>query len=107
YAAVHPSLCGHWFGKRADDFAIRPERLGDERVTGGAQFRLLHVLAFARTGAGDGMHHRLPGSISVDGAEHRARICTQRLVDNETADEALAGAQSLRRDLMTQRTRHA
>ena len=99
--AVQPFLIIHLLGERADDFAVWSERLRDQRVARRAQLTLADVRPFGLDEAGDRAHDRLTTGVDRVTTEDQARAIGGCWLDQELAIEALARAETLARDLVT------
>src|SRR4030095_16277152 len=91
----------HLLGQRGDDFAVGPVRLGDQSVTGGAQLGLFDVRGFGLHAPGYRFHERLPALVDLRRSENQARTVAARWEQGEVCIEALARAELVRSNLMT------
>ena len=104
--AVQPLLIRDLFGELADHVALRVESLRQQRVARGAQFRGTHVLAFGRPERRRRPHDRRASFVDLERAVDMALPGQRLLVDLEAANEAVASAQILIRDLVAHRAGH-
>jgi hypothetical protein len=104
--AVLPLEVGHLLGQFADHLPLRIESMGEEGVTGSADFRALKVLALCGKEARRGAHEARPAGVDVEWTVGVSLALGRGKVEFESSGEARSITEPLGPDLMTNGTGH-